>query len=96
MREQFYLFVFEDDSTYEMTCGVSLKDAVWETAKYNGISSELLQKSLRGFENGDVNGVIDLYNLFVHSPNDRIAKIYIVERVLYDEYERYRKENGDK
>lgn len=85
MKEQFYLFLFKGNKTYEMKCSISLKDAIWEMAKYIGTSSDLLRKSLGGFQNEDVSGIIELYNHFVITWEDEIEKIYIVEKIIYDE-----------
>ena len=80
MNEQFYLFQFNDDSSYEMTCGISCKDALWEMAKYTNTSSELLHKALKGFGENDVEDLVDLYN---HFSWKRIENIYIVKEKIY-------------
>lgn len=83
VKEQIYLFVFEDDTVYEMSCGISLKDAIYEMSKYTGNSSELFRKSIFSDEFGE-NDVDDLVNLFNHwccySP---IKTVYIVQEKLY-------------
>ena len=90
MKEKFYLFQFGDDSTYEMTCGISFKDALWEMSKYTGHSSELLLKSLRGFEENDIDEMIDLFERL--NEGTRIQNVYIVEKKIYDQDKRERKE----
>lgn len=79
MKERFYLFVFEDNSIYEMTCGISLKDAVWEMAKYCGWGSETLLKALKGFESND----IDILNFVNHFADSRIKAVYIVTSKIF-------------
>lgn len=83
MKEQIYLFVFEDDTTYEMCCGISLKDAVWEMAKYTGDVSELFRKSLFSDEFGkdDVNDIVNLFNHWCYYPG--IKSVYLVEKKLF-------------
>lgn len=80
-KEKFYLFTFVDESRYEMKCGISFKDALWEMAKYTGESSELLLKSLNGFEESDIDGIVALFNHFAYHD---IEKVYIVDEVLYE------------
>lgn len=46
MEEKKYLFIFSDNSFYEMYCGVSYEDALWEMSKYTNTSSEVLRKAL--------------------------------------------------
>lgn len=83
MIEQFYLFLFEDNTSYEMTCGISLKDAVWEMSKYTGNSSEIFRKCLFSQEI-DENNVEDIVTLFNHFCGCcPIYKIYIVKEKLY-------------
>ncbi len=86
-KEQPYLFVFEDDTTYEMQCGISLKDAVWEMAKYTGNSSEMFRKSLfsKEFKDDDVNDIINLFNHWCYySP---IKAVYVVREKIYTQKE---------
>lgn len=84
MRTQkHYLFIFDDDTQYDMTCGISFKDAVWEMAKYTGKSSEILSKALNGFDDSDTQGIIELYNSL--SRFCQVIKVYIVESVIYGE-----------
>ena len=84
MTEQFYLFLFEDNTSYEMTCGISLKDAVYEMSKYTGNSSELFRKCLFSKEIGenDVEDMIALFNHFCYY--SRIDKIYIVKEKIWE------------
>lgn len=81
MNEQIYLFVFDDDTTYEMNCGISLKDAVWEMSKYTGNASELFLKALRGFEENDVDGIVALFNRFFYY--SIIKSVYIVREKIF-------------
>lgn len=81
MIETFYLFIFVDESTYEMTCAINFKDAVWEMAKYTGCGSEIFLKSLKGFEPDDIEGIISIFNHFSAST---ISKVYIIEKKIYD------------
>ena len=82
--EQFYLFLFENDTSYEMTCGISLKDAVYEMSKYTGNSSELFRKCLFSEEIGenDVEDIIALFNHFCYYYP--IDKIYIVKEKIWE------------
>ena len=82
MKEQFYLFQFDDDSVYEMTCGISFKDALWEMSKYTGYSSEMLLKALKGYDENDVDGMSALFEALTYAP--RIRAVYIVEKKIYD------------
>lgn len=78
--EKCYLFHFSDDSLYEMTCGISFKDALWEMSKYTGQSSELLCKCLKSFDSDDVKGIIDLFH---HFSDKTIEDVYIVDKKIY-------------
>lgn len=82
IKEQFYLFQFGDDSTYEMTCGVSFKDALWEMSKYTGHSSEMLQKALKGYDENDIEGMCNLFEALTWGV--QIQAVYIVEKKIYD------------
>ena len=79
-KEQFYLFHFNDDSFYEMTCGINFKDALWEMSKYTGQSSELLCKCLKSFDGNDVEGIIQLFH---HFSTKIIEDVYIVDKKIY-------------
>ena len=82
MREQFYLFQFGDDSTYEMTCGISFKDALWEMSKYTGHSGEMLYKALKGYDSNDIDGICELFEAL--TDGIQIQAVYIVEKKIYD------------
>ena len=82
MNETFYLFIFDDGSTYEMNCAISFKDAVWEMAKYTGNSTDMFFKCLNGYESDDINGIIDLFNHFCNYY--LISKVFVVERKVFD------------
>ena len=88
MTEKFYLFQFDDDRTYEMTCGVSFKDALWEMAKYTGNGSTRLCKSLKGFDSEDIAGIIDIFECLSMV---RIQNVYIVDKKIYNWDERENK-----
>lgn len=83
MKEQIYLFVFEDDTTYEMCCGISLKDAVYEMSKYTGNSSEMFRKSLfsKEFKENDVDDIVQLFNHWCYY--SRIKSVYVVKKKLF-------------
>ena len=80
MTTKHYLFIFSNDNHYDMICGASLKDAVWEMAKDTGEATEMLQKCLRGYDNDDIAGIVGLFNHFAYTT---IEKIYIVDEVIY-------------
>ena len=84
MNEKHYLFIFRDGSTYDMTCGVSFKDAFWEMCKYTDQAEELLRKCLTGFDSDDIEGITSIFRYFGYKD---ISKIYIIEKKLYDEDE---------
>ena len=81
IREQVYLFLFDDGSTYEMSCGISFKDALWEMAKYTNQSDDLLRKCLKGFDENDVEGIISIFHHFAYK---NIVRAYIIKEKLYD------------
>ncbi len=87
MKEQFYLFIFENGSLYEMTCGISLKDAVYEMSKRTDNSSELFRKCIFSNEIGenDVEDIIALFNHFCYY--SKISRIYVVEKRIYADLE---------
>lgn len=61
------LFVFGiDESLYEVRV-LSFKEAIRQAAKYTGCDSDLFQKSLNGFEETDIEGIIKLFNHFSQS-----------------------------
>lgn len=81
--EKTYLFIFDNDSFYEMSCGVSLKDAIWEMSKYTGNASELFRKSLfsEEFKDDKVDEIIELFN---HWCSYRyITHVYVVAERLF-------------
>lgn len=80
-KTKFYLFQFDDDTTYEMTCGVSFKDAIWEMAKYKGYGNERLLKALKGFESNDIDGIVDIFECLSYV---QIQNVYIVEKKIYN------------
>ena len=84
MNEQHYLFLFNDGSKYDMTCGISFKDALWEMSKYTDQSSELFMKCLKGFSDEDIKDIITLFHHFSYKT---ISQVYIIKEKLYDEEE---------
>ena len=83
--EQKYLFCFDDGSFYEMNCGISFKDALWEMSKYTDQSSTILQKCLVGFDRNDIDGIITIFHHFSYKT---ISKVYIIKDKIYDEEDR--------
>ena len=78
-----YLFVFADDTIHEVENSPSLKQAIIETAVYLGHSTELFLKSIKCFEDDDVDGLIAIFNLFVANEYENIATVYVIEDVIY-------------
>ena len=87
MNKIFYLFIFADNSTYEMNCAVSFKDAVLEMAKNTGNSSDMFCKCLTAYKDDEIDGIIELFNHFCSYDYDRISKIYIVDKKIFDSEE---------
>lgn len=85
MNETFYLFIFNDESTYEMNCAVSFKDAVWEMAKYTGNSSDMFCKCLEAYKDDEIDEIIELFNHFCSYDYDRISKVYVIDRKIFDD-----------
>lgn len=80
-----YLFVFFDDTFYEADNldkdkPPNFKNALIKAANYLGCDTDLFLKSLNGFEDDDIDGMIKLFNF--HS-NNIIADIYIIDKKLY-------------
>ncbi len=82
VKEQTYLFVFEDGWVYEMTCGISLKDAVYEMAKNIGINSEMFRKLIFSDAFGE-NDVDDIVKLFNHWSIYKVKTVYVMREKLY-------------
>ena len=85
MNKIFYLFIFADNSTYEMNCAVSFKDAVLEMAKNTGNSSDMFCKCLDAYKDDEIDGIIELFNHFCYY--DKISKVYIIDRKIFDDKE---------
>ena len=83
MNEIFYLFIFNDNSTYEMNCAVSFKYAVLKMAEYTGNSSDMFCKCLDAYKNDEIEGIIELFNHFCYY--DKISKVYVIDRKIFDE-----------
>ena len=75
MKEKKYLFIFDDNSLYERTCGISYKDAVWEMSKYTKTNNDILRLALSGFKPNDVNGITEVYNGI--TTEHKIRRVYI-------------------
>ena len=86
MKEVSYLFIFNDNSTYETDCAVSFKDAILEMAKNTGNSSDMFCKCLTAYKDDEIDGIIELFNHFCYD-YDRISKIYIVDKKIFDSEE---------
>ena len=85
MNKIFYLFIFADNSTYEMNCAVSFKDAVLEMAKNTGNSSDMFCKCLGAYKYNEIDGIIELFNHFCYY--DKISKVYVIDRKIFDSNE---------
>ena len=85
MNKIFYLFIFADNSTYEMNCAVSFKDAVLEMAKNTGNSSDMFCKCLNAYKDDEIDEIIELFNHFCYY--DKISKVYIIDRKIFDDKE---------
>ena len=84
MNKIFYLFIFADNSTYEMNCAVSFKDAVLEMAKNTGNSSNMFCKCLTAYKDDEIDEIIELFNHFCSYDYDEISKVYIIDRKIFD------------
>lgn len=87
MNKIFYLFIFADNSTYEMNCAVSFKEAVWEMAKNTGNSSDMFCKCLTAYKDDEIDGIIELFNHFCSYDYDEISKVYVIDRKIFDDKE---------
>lgn len=85
--EQHYHFVFEDGSSFDIKRALSLKEAVLKASEYTGYASELFRKALKGFDESDVRGVVDIYNHFTKDPDYKIKTVMLVSSVLFEELE---------
>lgn len=86
-KECHYHFVFKDESCFDIRHALSLKEAVLEAAEYTGYNSELFRKALKGFDESDVRGIVDIYNHFTKDPDYNIKTVMLVSSVLYEELE---------
>lgn len=92
-RERVYLFVFNDDLLYEATDApydtddetASFKNAVWKAAEHTGCNTELFEKSLKGFDETDIEGIVKLFN---HFSQFTIEKVFLIKEKLYNSDER--------
>ena len=87
MNKIFYLFIFADNSTYEMNCAVSFKDAVLEMAKNTGNSSDMFCKCLTAYKDDEIDEIIELFNHFCSYDYDEISKVYVIDRKIFDDKE---------
>ena len=84
MPTTWYHFIFSNDASYDIRSAISLKDAVWEMAKYHGDASEMFRKCLNGYDEDDVDGIVELYNHFSYTD---IGEIYVIEKAIYSNKE---------
>ena len=92
-QERVYLFVFDDDRLYEASDApydtndetASFKNAVWKAAEHTGCNTELFEKSLKGFDKTDIEGIVKLFNHFSQST---IEKVFLIKEKLYNGNER--------
>ena len=78
MEEKKYLFIFTDNSFYQMTCGISYEDALWEMSKYTHTCSEVLRKALwEAPITTDIHEITAIYNGL--NPNHMIKMVYTYE-----------------
>jgi hypothetical protein len=75
-----YLFIFEDDYIIEIPYNKDFKSAILKLANHTGENSELFVKCLSGFNEEDMDGIVELYNHFAYNG---INTIYIVQRKIY-------------
>ena len=87
MNKIFYLFIFADNSTYEMNCAVSFKDAILEMAKNTGNSSDMFCKCLTAYKDDEIDEIIELFNHFCSYYYDEISKVYIIDIKIFDDKE---------
>ena len=85
MNEVSYLFIFNDNSTYETDCAVSFKYAVLKMAEYTGNSSDMFCKCLNAYKDDEIDGIIELFNHFCYY--DKISKVYVIDRKIFDDEE---------
>ena len=84
MKEVSYLFIFNDNSIYEMNNAVSFKYAILKMAEYTGNSSDMFCKCLNAYKDDEIDGIIELFNHFCSYDYDKISKIYIVDKKIFD------------
>ena len=51
-----------------------------ELAEYTGSDTDLFRKSLKGFDEDDIAGMVDLYNHFAY---ESITEVYIIGELIY-------------
>ena len=86
MKEVSYLFIFNDNGIYEVNNAVSFKYAMLKMAEYTGNSSDMFCKCLNAYKDDEIDGIIELFNHFCYD-YDRISKIYIVDKKIFDSEE---------
>lgn len=83
-KERIYVFRFADKTIYEMSCGISFKDALWEMTKYViGGDLRLFLKCLKPLD--DPKDMIELYHELAARDlglGYKIEKVYIVDETL--------------
>ena len=85
MNKIFYLFIFADNSIYEVNNAVSFKYAMLKMAEYTGNSSDMFCKCLNAYKNDEIDGIIELFNHFCYY--DKISKVYVIDRKIFDDKE---------
>lgn len=84
MKRTWYQFILNDGNVHDVPCAVSFKDAIWEIAKYHGEASDMLRKCLNGYDEEDIDGIVELYNHFAYMS---IGEIYVIEKSIYSNKE---------
>lgn len=84
-----YLFIFENGETKKISQD-TFKKAIFEIAVYVGIcreNNDIFKKSLNGFDDEDISGMIELFNHFCSTWDDKIYEIYEVKKQIWGEIE---------
>lgn len=84
MKKVSYLFIFNDNSTYETYGAVSFKDAILEMTQNTVNSSAMFCKCLNAYKDDEIDGIIELFNHFCSYDYGEISKVY---RKIFDDKE---------
>lgn len=76
-----YLFMLDDGISFIDIKAETFKTAISELSKKTGDDSELFFKALKGFDEKDTDGLVEIYDNFAY---DRIEKVYEIAKVIYD------------